>query len=112
MFFSFLVTNSIFNGYRVIQIVYVILLEFCSFGFQEIGPLLGKVVVKLLIVCPYYTFNDCRICSFIPDIGALCLHLFISVIISRALSMILIFCLEELEVFQENCIFKEGPKFS
>ena len=40
---------------------------------------------KLLTVCPYYPFNDDKIYSFIPSISGLCLHLFISIIISRVL---------------------------
>lgn len=43
---SFLVTNPIFNGYRVIQIVYFIVLEFCSFGFQKTDLLLSKIVAQ------------------------------------------------------------------
>lgn len=75
-----------------IHVVYFTWLEFCSFGFQEIGPLVvGKVVVKLFIIFPYYLLNDCRIYSVIVDIGGLYLHLFISVNSFGVLSIILIF---------------------
>lgn len=83
---------QIFNRYMTIHLVYFTWLEFYSFGFQEIGPLvLGKVVVKLLIIFPYYLLNDYRFYSVIVDIGSLCLHLFIPADSFKVLSIILIF---------------------
>ena len=64
---------------------------------------------KLLVVCPYYPFNNYKIYSFIPGISGLCLHLFISIIISRVLWMILIFFIwKHLRCFRKTVSLKEG----
>ena len=94
--------NSFFQGFLLVtfkfamviglfQDVYFILLEFCSFGFQEMGPLLGTVVVKFFTVFAHYLVNGCRVQSFIPDIGGLCLQVFNFISVSGVLSIILIF---------------------
>lgn len=105
---SFLVTNPIFNGYRVIQIVYFIVLEFCSFGFQKTDLLLSKIVAQ--------SCSQCSLIILLMTAGSVVSFLILQCSVSpsfnfyqsfQSLTMILIFCVKDPRCFRKILSLKK-----